>query len=211
MRHLSADLRLALQEAEFGRICAVLFNNNPKRAFGLAFLITSLPSALPLPAPGYSTPFGILILILCFQMMRGKAHPWIPNWAGNKVIPENLRNKALEFLVKVVQWAEILVKPRFPVFTHSFNLKITILVIAGLAALMVLPIPGTNTLPAFIIFWIGLSLSEDDGLAVFTLTIVGGIAIILYLIALYYIFELGLSGVGELIQWIKTNAMVFES
>ena len=37
------------------------------------------------------------------------------------------------------------------------------LVICALACAMLLPIPGTNTAPAFGIFLIGFSLLEDDG------------------------------------------------
>ena len=34
-----------------------------ERVFGVLFVILSLPSALPIPAPGYSTPFGFLMLL----------------------------------------------------------------------------------------------------------------------------------------------------
>ncbi len=33
-----------------------------ERIFGFLLVILSLPSALPVPAPGYSTPFGILFI-----------------------------------------------------------------------------------------------------------------------------------------------------
>ena len=32
-----------------------------ERVFGFLFVILALPSALPVPAPGYSIPFGILM------------------------------------------------------------------------------------------------------------------------------------------------------
>ena len=32
-----------------------------ERVFGFLFVILALPSALPVPAPGYSIPFGILV------------------------------------------------------------------------------------------------------------------------------------------------------
>ena len=35
-----------------------------ERIFGFLLVILSLPSALPVPAPGYSTPFGVLIFLL---------------------------------------------------------------------------------------------------------------------------------------------------
>lgn len=49
-----------------------------ERVFGFLFVILSLPSALPVPAPGYSIPFGVLMLILAIQLIVGAKTPWLP-------------------------------------------------------------------------------------------------------------------------------------
>ncbi|NEP28671.1 exopolysaccharide biosynthesis protein, partial [Moorena sp. SIO3I6] len=49
-----------------------------ERIFGFIFVILSLPSALPVPAPGYSIPFGIVILLLAIQLIVGAKRPWLP-------------------------------------------------------------------------------------------------------------------------------------
>lgn len=49
-----------------------------ERIFGFLFVILSLPSALPVPAPGYSVPFGILIFLLAMQLLVGSKSPWLP-------------------------------------------------------------------------------------------------------------------------------------
>ena len=48
------------------------------KGFGLVLIILSLPSALPIPAPGYSTPFGIAIAIIGIQMLGGRHTVWLP-------------------------------------------------------------------------------------------------------------------------------------
>ncbi|MEO0888190.1 MAG: exopolysaccharide biosynthesis protein, partial [Cyanobacteria bacterium J06648_10] len=40
-----------------------------ERTFGFLFVLLSLPSALPIPAPGYSTPFGIVMFLLAVQLI----------------------------------------------------------------------------------------------------------------------------------------------
>ena len=34
-----------------------------EKVFGIVLLLLAFPSALPVPAPGYSTPFGIMIFL----------------------------------------------------------------------------------------------------------------------------------------------------
>ncbi len=50
-----------------------------ERIFGFLFVILSLPSALPVPAPGYSVPFGIALFLLALQLISGAKLPWLPH------------------------------------------------------------------------------------------------------------------------------------
>lgn len=52
-----------------------------ERIFGFLLVILSLPSApsaFPVPAPGYSTPFGIAIFFLAVQLIMGRDYLWLP-------------------------------------------------------------------------------------------------------------------------------------
>jgi hypothetical protein len=49
-----------------------------ERIFGFLFVILALPSALPVPAPGYSTPFGLVLFLLAVQLIAGAKLPWLP-------------------------------------------------------------------------------------------------------------------------------------
>jgi hypothetical protein len=63
-----------------------------------------------------------------------------------------------------IQRIERLSKPRLtPVCTSHLGRALIGCAIALMAALMMIPIPGTNTLPAMGIFVIGFGLLDDDG------------------------------------------------
>lgn len=48
------------------------------KGFGVLLMLLSLPSALPVPAPGYSIPFGIAMAIIAIQIFVGRKTVWLP-------------------------------------------------------------------------------------------------------------------------------------
>ncbi|AFZ43194.1 Exopolysaccharide synthesis ExoD [Halothece sp. PCC 7418] len=136
-----------------------------ERIFGFLFVILSLPSALPVPAPGYSIPFGIVMFLLASQMALGAQEPWLPQ----RVRDHQLDLKKVQGLItKGVPWLqrlENLSRPRFSYICTSLGGRIILgSAIALMSISMMIPIPGTNTLPAIGIFIIGFGLQEDDGI-----------------------------------------------
>jgi len=135
-----------------------------ERIFGFLFVIFSLPSALPIPAPGYSIPFGVVMFLLASQMIVGAKQPWFPQRVKN----HQLSLQKVQGLVKRgVPWLrrlEILARPRLNYICTSLGGRIVLgSAIALMSISMMIPIPGTNTAPAIGIFMIGFGLQEDDG------------------------------------------------
>ncbi|MEM8777787.1 MAG: exopolysaccharide biosynthesis protein [Cyanobacteria bacterium P01_G01_bin.49] len=135
-----------------------------ERIFGFLFIILALPSALPVPAPGYSIPFGILMFLLAIQLIAGAKIPWLPD----KMMNGSMKLKTVQaFLKKGNPWLkriEALARPRMTYICTSFAGRVTIgVAIALMAISMMIPIPGTNTLPAIGIFVTAFGLQEDDG------------------------------------------------
>lgn len=160
-----------------------------ERIFGFLFVILSLPSALPVPAPGYSTPFGLVLFLLAVQLIAGAKLPWLPAKVSNYAI----ELKRLQGLIKAgIPWLrriELLSRPRLSYICTSLPGRVTLgIAIALMGISMMIPIPGTNTLPAMGIFVIGFGLMEDDGaisLAGLVLCLMGGILSASILIALF--------------------------
>lgn len=136
-----------------------------ERGFGLLLLVLALPAALPIPAPGYATPFGVLMVILGAQMVRGRTTPWIPEFFAKR----NLSHKIVAFSIRngrfPLRAVELLIRPRLRTLSHSraflAGVGVTIML---MAAFMSLPIPLTNTAPSFVIFILAAGILEEDGL-----------------------------------------------
>lgn len=160
-----------------------------ERIFGFLFVILSLPSALPVPAPGYSTPFGLVLFLLAVQLIAGAKLPWLPQ----RISSQPIEIKQVQGVVKAgLPWLrriELLSRPRLSYICTSLPGRVTIgIAIALMGISMMIPIPGTNTLPAMGIFVTGFGLMEDDGaisLGGLVLCLMGGILSASILIALF--------------------------
>ena len=135
-----------------------------ERIFGFLLVILSLPSALPVPAPGYSVPFGILMFFLAIQLIFGAKYPWLPE----KMLKGSMKLERVQKFVKAgipwLQRIEALTRPRMTYICTSLPGRVVIgVAIALMSISMMIPIPGTNTLPAIGIFVTAFGLQEDDG------------------------------------------------
>jgi hypothetical protein len=144
---------------------ADILNLTEERIFGFLMAILALPSALPLPAPGYSTPFGIALFVLAVQLVMGRDRPWLPA----KILNGSMKLETVQKFVKMgtpwIQKIENVTKPRLAYICTSPPGRVMLgIAMALMATSMMIPIPGTNTLPAMGIFVISFGLLEEDGL-----------------------------------------------
>ncbi|MFP5520594.1 MAG: exopolysaccharide biosynthesis protein [Bdellovibrionia bacterium] len=203
-KSLSQSLQeLLAQNSEEKLTIGKLFSAMGERGFGLALILTSLPSALPLPAAGYSTPFGILLMILALQIIRGRHQPFIPAWAAKIVIPEALAKTMIKGATAFLSKLELFIKPRWGWANSRFGHLYAALIVLIMGFVMFLPIPGTNTAPAGVIFLVGVAMTEEDGLFLLLASILGLFAVLFYGVILSLLFYYGASGVGEVLTIIK--------
>jgi len=135
-----------------------------ERTFGFLFVLLSLPSALPLPAPGYSTPFGVVIALLAAQMLVGARKPWLPGRWRSRQIDRDSVQKLLRAGLPWLRRIEAIARPRLTTVCTSLPGRIWLgLAIFLMGCSMIAPIPGTNTLPAAGIWLTGFGLTDDDG------------------------------------------------
>lgn len=176
-----------------------------EKGFGLIFLILSLPSALPVPAPGYSTPFGIMIALLALQMLIGRKQIWLPQRLRSVRLKPSLARSMLGAINRFLHYVERFIRPRQRWIRSRLGQSSLALVIIIMAALMILPIPLTNTLPAMVIFLIGVGLCEEDGLLTIAAFAIGILAIALYLYIIYIFITQGPAAIESLKDWIKAK------
>lgn len=174
-----------------------------EKGFGLLLVVLSLPSALPVPAPGYSTPFGVVIALLALQMMCGRSSIWLPERL-KKIrfqprLAETMLGVAARFLKRIERW----IRPRQGWIRSQGGLAGLSTVILLMACLMVLPIPLTNTFPAMVIFMLGVGLAEEDGLLALFAFVVGCFALLLYAGVVYVFVTQGPEAIDAAKDWLK--------
>jgi hypothetical protein len=174
-----------------------------EKGFGLVLMVLALPSALPVPAPGYSTPFGIVIALIAGQMLMGRSTLWLPQrLEGIRLNPRATRamlTTASKFLRRIEHW----VRPRQQWIRSTGGQAGLAVIILCMASLMILPIPLTNTAPAMVIFLIGVGLSEEDGLLALGAFALGSLALLLYAGVVYLLLTEGPGAVDVLIEELR--------
>lgn len=161
--------------------CGHLVLSFGRRGSALAVVALSLPFLLPIPLPGLSILFGALICALGVGIAVSKPIK-LPRWIATRSFPGKLMTKPLLVASKLMEWAELWMRPRLEFifalpFIHAC-IGVTIIV-GGLVVLLPLP-PGTNFLSSLVCMIIALGLLARDGLVV-----IGGLALFLSKIAVY--------------------------
>ena len=165
-----------------------------EQGFGMLLLILAFPAALPIPAPGYATPFGILMIVLGSQMLRGYKTPQLPEKMRARTLKYSLLDFSLKNGASLFRLVEFVVRPRLQHQVNSMYRMIGLIVII-MAAFMTLPIPLTNTAPSFVIFVMAASLLEKDGLSLIGGIILTPIAMLIAGGAIYFAFTYGIEAV----------------
>lgn len=175
-----------------------------EKGFGLVLMVLALPSALPVPAPGYSTPFGIVIALIALQMIVGRRTLWIPAKLGDIRIKPKLAGAMLGSASGFLRKIERFIRPRQKWIRGRIGQAALAAVIVFMACLMMLPIPLTNTFPAMVIFMVGVGLSEEDGLLALAAFAVGCAAVLLYAGIIYIVLTQGAEAIEPMKDAIKS-------
>jgi hypothetical protein len=134
-------------------------------------LLFALPNVLPAP-PGLSGVLGLPLLYLSVQLMLGRV-PWLPAFIGDRSMP---RDRFALLVTRLGPWlarAERLLRPRWSLLVSHGAERVLGALCLVLAAVLALPIPFGNMLPAFAICLIALGILERDGVWVAAGTVVG--------------------------------------
>ena len=206
MSRLSEELeQYLLKDCEYQEITLNdLSDLIDQKMFGVLFILLALPSALPIPAPGYATPFGLVIFLLAAQYLIGFEHPKLPR----KVSTYPLKiDKAQSFFKAGRPWLkriEAFTHPRLSFICRGLIGRIFIgLTIMLLACCMMMFIPGTNTIPAIGVFLIGFGLFEEDGLITLAGLFIGTIGLAITVSIIVAAFVGGSSLLDLIKDWIS--------
>lgn len=154
-------------------------------SIGFVLALLSLPSALPIPAPGYSVPFGIAIIFIGGQVLIGRHTIWLPQSWQDKQLCLKSHKKMLNRIMSFIIFFESHVKTRSTkLFKKCYRLFGVIIIVCGIS--MIIPLPATNTIPALATFVFGLSFIENDSIAALFACIIAFIGILFTTIIIFW-------------------------
>lgn len=171
-----------------------------ERGFGFFLFLIALPAALPVPAIGLNTIIALPLMILTAQQAIGRNRVWMPlKWQGKSVSTSKIEG----FITAARPWIkrlEFFVRPRLSFITQGVFSNI--IGVAGfiMALAVAIPLPLTNTVPAFGIAMMAIGVLMRDGLAVIGGMLIG-LAWVVALCSVVMIF--GAEGFDIMKEFIK--------
>lgn len=174
------------------------------QSFGIFLIVLALPSALPLPAPGYSIPFGLVLVLVGLQMIAKRETPWFPERLRKRKMKSGPNSRLVRGMVKALALMEKVVRPRLR-FIYQTPLAYRLMggIVTSCGISMCIPIPLTNTMPALGIFLLGIGLLEEDGIVTLLGMITAFVGILITLTILTLIVYYGLEVVDYIKAYIK--------
>lgn len=153
-------------------------------------ILASVPFLLPISIPGTSTPFGLLIILVGIGITAGRI-PWLPGALLRREISASRMKQVLQSGAKLFRRVERLVHPRAAYLVEGpvvSRLNGIALVAAGFLLMLPLPIPGTNTPPAWASLLLAAGILERDGwfvaagygVLLITAALFGGLAVAVF-------------------------------
>ena len=171
-----------------------LINAFSSNTFPITFLILAIPSALPIPAVGYSTPFGLAILLIAMQFIFRRKALCIPKFIQRYEIPTSIVKKALSPILLIMGFLE----KNFPQQKRNLSHKLPVILIALLSIIMAIPIPFTNTIPAIGISLLAIAMIHNNRNILHIASAIATFILLTYSALFYFAFCIGSSLINQL-------------
>ncbi len=153
-----------------------------ERAFGLFLLILALPCCIPF-LYGIPQIVALPLMFVSVQILFGRTSPWLPERLGARDVSkaglQSLAERAKPWLERL----EAVSRPRLGALTHPPVDRIVGLALVLFSASILVPLPGTNTVPGIAVVIISTGLLQRDGLLVLGGTVIGTVWIATLILA----------------------------
>lgn len=166
------------------------------RAYTLLLVLLAVVFCTPIPLPGLSTPFGLVIAIIGFRLaLRQK--PWLPRRLLDTKVPPGFFARLLDAVRRPIRALEFFLRPRW---SFLFDRKFlhhgygAIICACGILLLLPIPIPFSNSLPALTVVLIACAILERDGYC-----LAAGVG--MFAVTLGFFAALSWGG-AELVTWV---------
>ncbi|MEM6374436.1 MAG: exopolysaccharide biosynthesis protein, partial [Pseudomonadota bacterium] len=141
-----------------------------ERAFGLFLLVLALPCCVPF-LYGLPQIVALPLMFVSAQILLGRSVPWLPVKLSARPVSSDslatLSRRATPWLKRI----EALSRPRLRSLTRAPLDRVVGIALVLFSASILVPLPGTNTVPGFAVVVAAMGLLQRDGL----LVLVGGV------------------------------------
>lgn len=171
------------------------------RAYTLLLILLALPFCTPIPLPGVSTPFGLVIALIGFRLSLLQ-RPWLPARLLDTALPPRFFAKLLAVGRRIIRALEWGLRPRCAFLVDQGILRRLyggLILVSGLLLLLPLPIPFTNFFPALVVVLTAAALLERDGYCAVA-------ALVVFVVTLAFYAALvwgGAEGVNWGLDWLS--------
>lgn len=172
------------------------------RSYLLLVILLALPFITPIPLPGLSTPFGLAIALIALRLSLGQ-RPLLPKNLQRKELPAGFMGKLFSVAEKVLRFFEKFLRPRITFLTDTpllVQLHAVLMLLAAVVLLLPIPIPFTNSFPAWAILLLAAGLLERDGLFI----LAGYVVFVAGVFFFIFLGEATAQLVHELALWLKS-------
>lgn len=169
------------------------------RAWTLVLILLALPFITPVPLPFLSTPFGLAIAIISLRLALGQ-RPWLPERLLARPLPPGFFGKLLRFSAGVLRFLEKFLRPRWSWLAESpvlARLHAVAMLCAATVLLLPIPVPFSNTFPAWMILLFAGGLLERDGRAIVAGYAVGAGGVVFF----YFLGNWAVEAARSLREW----------
>ncbi|MEO1796237.1 MAG: exopolysaccharide biosynthesis protein [Pseudomonadota bacterium] len=172
-RAISARLEDLAREAGEGSVTLDwVLGQFKERAFGLFLLILALPCCIPF-LYGIPQVVALPLMFVSFQVVMGREVPWLPaRLAGREVSAAGLASLA----ARAGPWLrriEAVSKPRLVALTRAPADRIVGAALVLFSASILVPLPGTNSVPGLAVVIVAMGLLQRDGILVILGSLLG--------------------------------------
>ena len=167
------------------------------RGYIVLLILLAIPFCTPIPLPGISTPFGLVIAFIGLRFALGQK-AWLPARLLDVKLPPRFLPRVLQATAKLVRGLERFLKPRLcGMLRWRFTHRVigAIICAAGLLLTLPVPIPFSNALPALAILLLAAALLEEDG----CVALLGGV---IFVVAVGFFTAIFLGG-AEAVAYIR--------
>lgn len=136
-----------------------------ERAFGLFLLVLALPCCIPF-LYGIPQVVALPLMFVSLQIAIGRRTPWLPERLAARTVSSSGLQSLAERAGPWLRRIEAISHPRLGALTRPPMDRLVGLALVLFSASILVPLPGTNTVPGFAVVVAAMGLLQRDGVLV---------------------------------------------